>query len=247
MIHKFGINGLLHYVDDAFNVTFDNKLSFYEPYKHWLPQDQACFLKLLDHIGIPHDDAKQVYGDHLEIIGFMVDANDLSISLSTESKQKLINALHDFVLNTPENKHQQTLCSWLRMLGYANWALNVFPLLKPALNSSYDKIAGKTIMSQSIYINKQVRNDLLGFADSAEQMEGIRILVEETWGADEADIQIWGDACKIGLAFWAPSLKVAFIGDLVIKKDIPFNFFYNEALTILAVLKWSSSLDPIPR
>ena|SRR5258708_6357046 len=85
-----------------------------------------------------------------------VDANDLSISLSPESKQKLVDALHDFVLNTPENKCQQTLHSWLRMLGYANWALNVFPLLKPALNSSYDKITGKTIMSQSIYINKQV-------------------------------------------------------------------------------------------
>ena len=78
-------------------------------------------------------------------------------------------------------------------------------------------------------------------------MEGIQILVEEMWGADEADIQIWGDTCKIGLAFWAPSLKVAFIGDSVIEKDIPFNIFYNEALTVLAALEWSSSLDPIPR
>src|SRR5260370_25540798 len=75
----------------------------------------------------------------------------------------------------------------------------------------------------------------------------IQILVEEMWGADEADIQIWGDACKIGLTFWAPSLKVAFIGDSVIEKDIPFNIFYNEALTVLAALEWSSSLDPIPR
>ena len=133
------------------------------------------------------------------------------------------------------------------MLGYANLALNIFPLLKPALNSSYDKISGKTIMSQSIYINKQVQNDLLWFVDSAEHVEGIWILVKETWGADEADIQIWGDACKISLAFWAPSLKVAFIGNLVIKKDVPFNIFYNEALTVLAALEWSSSLDPIPR
>src|SRR5260370_11786787 len=78
-------------------------------------------------------------------------------------------------------------------------------------------------------------------------MKGIWILVEEMWGADEADIQIWGDASKIGLAFWAPSLKVAFIGDTVIKKDVPFNIFYNEALTVLAGLEWSSSLDPIPR
>src|SRR5260370_6255340 len=76
---------------------------------------------------------------------------------------------------------------------------------------------------------------------------GLWILVEETWDADEADIQIWGDASKSSLAFWATSLKVAFIGDTVIKKVVPFNIFYNEALTILAALEWSSSLDPIPR
>src|SRR5260370_24997337 len=236
VIHKYGIAGLLHYVNDAFNISFNNKPSFYEPYKHWLPQDQAHFLKLLDHIGILHDDAKQVHGDCLEIIGFTIDANNLSISLSPESKKKLVDALCDFVLNMSENKHQQTLHSWLRMLGNANWALNIFPLLKPALNLSYDKISRKTIMSQSIYINKQVQNDLLWFVDSAECMKGIWILVEETWGADEADIQIWGDASKIGLAFCAPSLKVAFIGNAVIEKDVPFNIFDNDSLTIITAL-----------
>ena len=102
-------------------------------------------------------------------------------------------------------------------------------------------------MSQSIYINKQVQNDLLWFTDSAEHMEGIRILVEEEWDVNDVDVQIWGDACKIRLAFWVPSLKVAFIGDSVIQKDAPFNIFYNEALTVLAALEWSSSLAPIPR
>ena len=124
----------------------------------------------------------------MEIIGFIVDANELSISMSPESKQKLIDSLRDFVLNTPDNKRQQSLRSWLRMLGYANWALNVFPLLKPALNSSYDKTAGKSIMNQSIYINKQVRNDLLWFADSVEHLDGVQVLEAEHWSVEEADL-----------------------------------------------------------
>ena len=62
----------------------------------------------------------------------------------------------DFILNTPNNKRQQSLHAWLRILGYTNWALNAFPILKPALNSSYDKVTGKTVLSQAVYINKDV-------------------------------------------------------------------------------------------
>ena len=38
-----------------------------------------------------------------------------------------------------------------------------------------------------------------------------------------------------------------FIGDPIIEKDAPFNIFYNEALTVLAALEWSASLNPIPK
>ncbi|SRR5258708_7137462 len=40
-IHELGIEGRLHYVDDAFNVLFDDKLSFYTPCERWMPVDQA--------------------------------------------------------------------------------------------------------------------------------------------------------------------------------------------------------------
>src|SRR4029077_4260384 len=91
--------------------------------------------------------------------------------------------------------------SWLQILGYANWALNVFPLLKPALNSSYDKIAGRKFMNAPIYINKRTREDLLWFADQAESLEGVRMLLTEEWTASEADFEIWGDASAMGMAF----------------------------------------------
>src|SRR5258707_15033241 len=167
-IHERGIEGLLHYVDDAFNVSFHNELSFYAPYKHWMPTDQTRFLSLLDHIGIPHKDKKQLFGESLEIIGLVVDLHNMSISMSHEARKKLVKAIYDFVLHTLDNKHQQPLCVWLRTLGYANWALNAFPILKPALNSSYDKITGKVALSQGIYLNKWVQEDLLWFAESID-------------------------------------------------------------------------------
>ena len=64
----------------------------------------------------------------------------MTISLSKEAKSKLVNVICDFILNPPL-PHHQTTRAWLHILGYANWALNVFPLLKPALNSSYNKVA----------------------------------------------------------------------------------------------------------
>ena len=125
---------------------------------------------------------------------------------------------------------------WLRTLGYANWALNAFPILKPALNSSYDKITGKVALSQSVYINKHVRDDLLWFADSADCLEGVRLFEAEEWSADVADLEIWSDASKDGLGFWVPKFSSSFIGDVVLGNDSTFNVFLNEAIMILAAL-----------
>ena len=166
--------------------------------------------------------------------------------MSSEVKLKLIGTICDFVLNTPDNKRQQSLCAWLRILGYANWALNAFPILKPALNSSYDKVTGKTILSQAIYINKDVRNDLLWFADSVSKLDGVRLFNAEEWEANEADVQVWSDASKDGLAFWVPQLSFGFVGDTVVNDNMSFNIFLNEATAILAALHWSASSHPTP-
>src|SRR5258708_25186035 len=108
-IHECRVDGLLHYVDDAFNVSFSDKLSFYPPYGCSMPADQTRFLLLLDKIGVLHEDKKQLYGKSLEGIGLIIDVHDMLISMSHEAKQSLIKALQDFVLNTLDNKCQQPL------------------------------------------------------------------------------------------------------------------------------------------
>ena len=166
--------------------------------------------------------------------------------MSSDSKLKLIGAIRDFVLNTPDNKRQQSLCAWLRILGYANWALNVFPILKPALNSSYDKVTGKTLLSQAVYINKDMQNDLLWFAESVLKLDGIRFFDAEEWDAVEADVQIWCDASKDGLAFWIPHISCGFVGNPIIENDHSFNILLNEAMAILGALHWAATSHPVP-
>ncbi len=78
---ELSIKDLLHYVDDAFNVTFSESLTFYAPYNHHIPSNQVHFLCLLDDIGIPHEDMKQQFGSSLEIIGLTVDLQTLSVTM----------------------------------------------------------------------------------------------------------------------------------------------------------------------
>ncbi len=211
-----------------------------------MPTNQCWFLHLLDHIGVPHEDKKQLHGESLEIIGLVVDLCDMTISMSMGAKQSLIEAIHDFTLNTPDNKHQQPLQAWLRLLGHANWALNAFPILKPVLNSSYDKILGKTALSQGVYLNKHVHEDLLWFADSVNHLDGIHLFGAEEWSTSDANLEVWSDASKDRLGFWAPKHLCVFFGDPVLPDNLSFNIFLNEAITILAAIHWASTLHPIP-
>ncbi len=68
----------------------------------------------------------------------------------------------------------------------------------------------------------------------------------EEWTADDADLQIWSDASKARLGFWAPKFASSFIRDPIIDSDSSFNIFLNEAVMILGALHWSSSLRPTP-
>ncbi len=235
-IHEWGIKGLLHYVNDAFNVTFNDELTFYTPYKCFVPSDQAHFLSLLDLIRVPHKDKKQLHGVSLEIISLVVDLHNMSISMSSEAKSKLTKTILDFILNTPDNKWQQPLHAWLRILGYANWALNAFPILKPVLNSLYDKITGKVALSQGVYINKQVHDDLLWFMQSVDHLDGVQLFEAEEWAADDADLQIWSDASKDSLGFWAPSW---FLGSEVCKR-LHQRPYHRKRLIFQHLPQWSS-------
>src|SRR5258708_17160871 len=170
----------------------------------------------------------------------------MAIPLLADAKSQLVDEIHEFVLNRPSPRQHLTQ-AWLCILGYGKWGLNVFSLLKPTLNSSYDKVAGCTFLNAPIFLNKRTTEDLLWFADQVERLDGVQMFNNEVWDAPEADLQIWGDVSAISLAFWSPLHNVAYVADPIVDAECHFNIFYNEAITILAVLEWALSLKPPPK
>ena len=123
------------YVNDAFLVTRAEDICWYELYYQAIPIDQAKILCLWDEIHLLHTEKKQVAGRAVTIVGFEVDANILNF---TQGSLK-------------------TLQDWLRLAGQLNWALNVYPWLRPGLGGIYAKMAGKAQMWGRIKINKMVQ------------------------------------------------------------------------------------------
>jgi hypothetical protein len=127
------------------------------------------------------------------------------------------------------------------MLGHANWALNAYPLLKPALASSYQKVRGKKNMGAAIWVNKKVIEDLNWFADYVERLNGVSVLAAEKWEAHDAELEIWCDASNVGLGFWVPEVNLGFIytrGDDAATAQT--KIFFHEALCVLSALEWVS-------
>src|ERR1700722_13093765 len=126
------------YVDDHFSCPLTGDLELYDKYEAFLPSDQVKLLQLWDEIGLPHDEDKQINGFCIPIIGFDVDPNDMTITMLQAKRSKLIEACTAFAIC---GSHK-TLCEFQKLQGWINWALNVYPHLRPALCESYHKVIG---------------------------------------------------------------------------------------------------------
>ncbi|OSD08153.1 DNA/RNA polymerase [Trametes coccinea BRFM310] len=247
-IHVRNVPCLLAYMDDNFSFESSTTLVDYAGYGKpiSLPFAQARLLQLWDDVGVPHASEKQLYGRALTITGFLVDSESMSITLPPDACSELVSAIRFFLADA--ERRRRPLRDWQRLIGWINWGLNVQPLLRPALQSSYAKIAGRNIPHAPIYINARVKRDLLFIASIFERHGGIHIIKASTWGPDAADIAIYCDACLTGMAFWTPNLAIAFVADC---PDAPSgledNIFWFEALTVLAALEWiAASGHPLP-
>jgi hypothetical protein len=89
-----------------------------------------------DEICCHLEERKQEFGFLLKIIGFFVNINNGTITLTDESISDVLETIQAF-LATPGRC--PPLREWLRVGGHLNWVFNVLPLGQPALGEFYRK------------------------------------------------------------------------------------------------------------
>src|SRR6266567_6442325 len=232
-----GIKGCTTYVDDTSGIEFADETTFYKPYQKDMPSKQVSLLCLWDELGIPHKEKKQVSGAPLTVIGIDVDPNEMTLSLSPEAQSDLI---HELRLWSSKPTRRSNGCfklrRWQTLAGWVNWALNVYPLLRPCLNNVYPKMHGSPSPHQNIWVNNAVWNDLQWAANHVENSTGVHLLKSRCWSAEDADVTIYCDACMDRMGYWFPDHKVSYFS------PVPFSvpsdiIFYFEALCVAAALE----------
>jgi hypothetical protein len=199
-------------------------LQYYAPYDTFYPSKQVCLLALWDEISLLHEKRKQEFGPALVIIGLSADPHNMSIMMPTPTKAELVSAIRKFVDTSSSRWH--ALVEWQRLLGWINWAINTFPLIHPAIQSSYAKIAGKSQAHATIYLNRIVIRDLLWLADTVEESDGICMLDAIEDRAD-ADLTAFCDASLSSMGFYCSSLHVGFCSPLPDAAPIHSIFYYK--------------------
>ncbi|KAJ7509724.1 hypothetical protein B0H11DRAFT_1702246 [Mycena galericulata] len=237
-LHEREIMDLFAYVDDNFGIEDEGELTFYSGYQKFMPTKQVKLLQLWDELGVPHAEDKQLWGGETVIIGFLVDVNEMTITLPTSAKADLIAAIDDFI-NSPSRK--RTLHDWQQLSGWITWSLNVFPLLRPALCHVYIKISEKVNAFATIYINVAVKQDLSWFLDHARASSGIFAFHTIDWNPyTESDFILLCDACPLGMGFWNESTRRGFYSS--VPTDAPKDtIFFWEATCVLSALEWFCS------
>ena len=116
-----------------------------------------------------------------------------------------------------------------------NWAFNVYPRLKPALNNLYPKLKGRRDSTSLIWVNNSIREDFLWAIELLKNSSGVRLLKSVYWDSCEAMITIYCDACPEGMGFWYPDLDIGFYSPTP-SYEQPDLIFYFEALCVHSAL-----------
>ncbi|KAF8585148.1 hypothetical protein K439DRAFT_1646686 [Ramaria rubella] len=231
------IADILHYMDNAWSYDMNPELVYYELYDTSYPSKQVALLRLWDEIGLPHSKNKQEFRSSLIIIGFHVDPQAMSFTMPTESKTALISAICAFIDTSLGQR--KPLIEWQHLLGWINWALNVFPLLKPALQSSYTKITGKRYTHAPIFLNRSVIQDLCWLANVIEESEGIYFFDALEWPLENANMEVFCDSTLTNIAFYIPQANLGYCAPVLMNTP-QGTMYFLEALAVISAIAWAA-------
>jgi hypothetical protein len=241
------------YIDDNFGFKRAEAHMFHARLGRRLPCQQVCLLELWDDIGLPYEDKKQESGPVLCIIGFDVDPNAMTVTIPLKACLQFLTRISDFI-NTAGTDRRHTLWEFQSLAGYANWVFNVYPLGQPGLCTLYSKIAGKTKANAHIYLNTAIRRELLWLSHYIETAPPVRIFSATSWDPAEArsagihQLEVFTDASSIALAYYFPSLKLAYHAPLP-NVSVSDKIFWFEALAACAAIHhaadvWARDFTP---
>ena len=228
------IRNLRTYIDDNGSFARVGDVAYYRPYGAYYPTDQTKLLQLWDELNIPHAKKKQIYGPVIPYVGFDVDPNAMTISLSDDRRAELIARVLDF--SKAGKRH--SLLEFQRLAGHINWSLPVWPLLRPSLSAMYAKIAGKTKPLADVRVNKAIETELTWFVSHASQSSGVLLLRSVAWDPNIAanDLTLcYTDACLTGMAYYYPELALGYQYHIP-KEDQGGTIFFYEAATVTACI-----------
>ena len=238
-VTKLDIDGTHVYMDDFFGWDFADNLAFY--HGKLRPRRQVQLLVLWDFVSCPFEDRKQEHGESLKILGFWVDPNLGSISLSADTVDNIIAHINSFL---GHESRCPPLRDWQRLAGHLNWLLNVLPWGRPALSILYSKMSGKSMGNRGIFINRDVRQDMSWLADVIPRSIGIRFVDSLMWGDEEADMIVWSDACLRGLGFCYAGSGFVY---QIQPSSIPVDIFFFELVAILSAVSHVAAFHQPPR
>lgn len=225
--YEFNITDLSAYMDDSWGISPIYEIVSFKD--HQIPLNQAKFLEIFDFINLPWAWEKQVSGNTLDVIGYSINCEEMSITLPEGKRLALIEALRTF-----SSALSHPLVEWQRMTGWANWGLNIFPLGRWALQSSWDKTAGKSLRHAHIPLNRTNVEDLNWLADALEAWPGRQVLKHLHWSITDADLIFFCDACPSGFGFWLPAIGKAWSCSIPPPSR---NSYWAELLAIASAVK----------
>jgi len=241
-VRKLDIKDLHVYMDDYFGWDFADNMVFY--HGKLRPKRQVQLLLLWESISCPFEDKKQEHGAELKVIGFWIDINRGTISLSPSSIADITEKVGVFLASKSRNP---ALRDWQRLCGHLNWLLNVLPWGRPALTELYRKMRGKTHSYRGVFINAEVRSNLTWLTSIIPRSIGVRFVDSGRWDDSEADMVMWSDASlRDALAFvYAGNGFVYQLGEPPMGQKV--DIFFLELVAILSAVHHAASFARPPK
>ena len=177
----------------------------------------------------------------------------MTVTIPDDARAKLLSSISDFV-NIVNTDRRHTLREFQALAGYVNWALNVYLLGRPGLSTPYSKIARKTRANARIYLNSSIIRELRWLSSYIMSAPPLRIFSPVSWDPVEAraaglhQLQVFTDASPFGLAYYFPTLRLAYYA-LLPPNPPSDTIFWFEALAICSAIHhaadvWACDFSP---